>query len=140
MRASPRDEGQRWLEQAQADLKWARHLMVEGAYYLVCFLAQQVAEKALKAFLYAQGEELVVGHSVRQLCQRAAQYEARFQQQLDDWAILDSYYIPTRYPNGLPDDIPARVYNRVTAEGALALAEEVVGQVNTWFATDDSAT
>jgi HEPN domain-containing protein len=140
MRASPRDEGQRWLEQAQADLKWARHLMVEGAYYLVCFLAQQVAEKALKAFLYAQGEELVVGHSVRQLCQRAAQYEARFQQQLDDWAILDSYYIPTRYPNGLPDDIPARVYNRVTAEGALALAEEVVAQVNTWFATDDSAT
>jgi HEPN domain-containing protein len=140
MRASPRDEGQRWLEQAQADLKWARHLRVEGAYYLVCFLAQQVAEKALKAFLYAQGEELVVGHSVRQLCQRAAQYEARFQQQLDDWAILDSYYIPTRYPNGLPDDIPARVYNRVTAEGALALAEEVVDQVNNWFATDDSAT
>jgi HEPN domain-containing protein len=45
-----------------------------------------------------------------------------------------------RYPNGLPDDIPARVYNRVAAEGALALAEEVVDQVNTWFATDDSAT
>jgi len=140
MRKSPRDEGQRWLEQAQADLKWARHLGAEGAYYLVCFLAQQMAEKALKAFLYAQGEELVVGHSVRQLCQRAAQYDTRFQQHLDDWAILDSYYIPTRYPNGLPDDIPARVYNRVAAEGALALAEAVVAQVNAWFTTGHSAT
>lgn len=131
MRASPRDEGQRWLEQAQTDLKWARHLGAEGAYYLVCFLAQQVAEKD------AQGEELVIGHSVRQLCQRAIQYDTRFQQHLNDWAILDSFYIPTRYPSGLPDDIPARVYNRAAAEGALALAEAVVAQVNAWF-TDDT--
>jgi len=104
MRESSRREGWRWLEQAQADLRWARHLNEQGAYYLVCFLAQQAAEKALKAFLYAQGEELVVGHSVRQLCKRAAEYDARFHHYLDDWGVLDSYYIPTRYPNGLPDD------------------------------------
>ncbi len=64
MRGDPRREGRRWLDQAQVDLQWARHLNEQGAYYLVCFLAQQAAEKALKAFLYAQGEELVVGHSV----------------------------------------------------------------------------
>lgn len=133
MRESPRREGQRWLEQAQVDLKWARHLQAEGAYHLVCFLAQQVAEKALKAFLYAQGEELVVGHSVRQLCQRAAEYDDRFRQHLGDWGVLDSYYIPTRYPNGLPDDIPARVYNRETAGTALALTEAVVAQVEACF-------
>ena len=137
MRDSPRSEGQRWLEQAQADLKWTRHLDTEGAYYLVCFLAQQVAEKALKAFLYAQGEELVVGHSVRQLCQRAAAYDAQFQRHMDDWAILDSYYIPTRYPNGLPDDIPARVYNREAAKSALTWAEAVVAQVESWFAQEE---
>ena len=51
MRESPRNEGYRWLEQAQADLQWARPLHAEGAYYLVCFLAQQLAEKALTAFL-----------------------------------------------------------------------------------------
>ncbi len=56
MRNNPQHEGQRWLEQAQVDLKWTRHLHKEGAYHLVCFLAQQVAEKALKAFLYAQVE------------------------------------------------------------------------------------
>lgn len=133
MRESPKSEGQRWLEQAQMDLKWARHLNDEGAYYLVCFLAQQVAEKALKAFLYAQGEELVVGHSVRQLCQRAAAYDTRFQAGLNEWAILDSFYIPTRYPNGLPDDIPARVYSQTAAASALSLAEEVVAAVESWF-------
>ncbi|GAG62201.1 unnamed protein product [marine sediment metagenome] len=61
------NEGRRWLEQATEDLKWARLLLKEGGYHLVCFLAQQVAEKALKALLYAQGEEIVLGHSVERL-------------------------------------------------------------------------
>ena len=134
MRRDARYEGTRWLEQAQADLGWARHLEGQGAHYLVCFLAQQATEKALKAFLYAQGEELVVGHSVRQLCRRVAEYEAQFQPRLDDWAVLDAHYIPTRYPNGLPDDIPARVYNRQAAESALALAEAALGEIGSWFA------
>ena len=134
MRNDPRSEGWRRLEQAQVDLHWARHLDGQGAYYLVCFLAQQAAEKALKAFLYAQGEELVVGHSVRLLCRRAAEHNARFQPSLDDWSVLDSYYIPTRYPNGLPDDIPARVYNRQASAGALALALAVAAEVEAWFA------
>ena len=64
MRRSHREEGGRWLEQAFEDLKWAHHLTREGAFHLACFLAQQVAEKALKAFLYTQGEEIVLGHSV----------------------------------------------------------------------------
>ena len=135
MRESPHAEGRRWLEQAQTDPEWARRLNEQGAYYLVCFLAQQVAEKALKAFLYAQGEELVVGHSVRQLCNRAAEYHPPFRGYLSDWGVLDSYYIPTRYPNGLPGDIPARVYNRQVAQGALALAEAVVSAVESRFAS-----
>ncbi len=135
MKETPHTEGRRWLEQAQVDLEWARHLFQQGAYYLVCFLAQQLAEKALKAFLYAQGEEAVIGHSVRQLCQRAGEYDARFQCHLDMWGGLDGYYIPTRYPNGLPGDIPARVYNRTAAESALATAGAVVSEVAAWFAS-----
>lgn len=45
------------------------------------------------------------------------------------WSILDGYYIPTRYPNGLPDGIPADVYTREAAEGAVALAREVLDRV-----------
>ena len=72
MRGSPAEEGRRWLEQAQEDLRWAEDLAQRGGYHIACFLAQQVGEKALKAFLYAMGEELVLGHSVERLCGEAA--------------------------------------------------------------------
>lgn len=55
MRPSPRDEGQRWLEQAADDLKWTRLLAREGGYHLACFLSQQVAEKALKSWRRSPG-------------------------------------------------------------------------------------
>jgi HEPN domain-containing protein len=98
----PAEEGRRWLKQAEEDLRWARHLAREGAYHLACFLAQQVAEKPSKAFLYAQGREIVLGHSVERLCREAAHYDAHFDEHASRWAILDGYYVPTRYPNSLP--------------------------------------
>lgn len=129
MRRTPRDEGGRWLAQAEEDHRWADHLAREGGFHLACFLAQQVAEKALKAFLYAQGEEIVIGHSVQRLCRAAGEYNEGFIQWARRWSILDGYYIPTRYPNGLPDGIPADVYTREAAEGAVALAREVLDRV-----------
>ena len=67
MRRNALDEGKRWLAQATADLHWAALLSREGGWHLACFLSQQVAGKALKACLYAQGEEIVLGHSVARL-------------------------------------------------------------------------
>ena len=64
MRRSALEEGMRWLEQAEEDQRWAKDLAERGGYHLACFLAQQVGEKALKAFLYAQGEEIVLGLSL----------------------------------------------------------------------------
>lgn len=122
----PLEEGRRWLEQAEEDLKWTRHLVREGAHHIACFLAQQVAEKALKAFLYAHGREIVLGHSIERLCQEAAQYWEAFARHAQRWALLDGYYVPTRYPNSLPGSIPAKVYTREAAEEAARLAEEVV--------------
>jgi HEPN domain-containing protein len=126
MRRSALEEGQRWLSQAAEDLYWAKHLAAEGGWYLACFLAQQVTEKALKAFLYAQGEEIVLGHSVARLCAAAAGYQPEFADKALRWTVLDGYYVPTRYPNGLPDGIPAQVYTQDAASGAVALAEEAV--------------
>jgi HEPN domain-containing protein len=126
MRRSPLEEGQRWLAQAEEDLKWVKDLADRGGYYLACFLAQQTGEKAMKAFLYAQGEEVVLGHSVERLCTMASQWKPDLKESLKRWAVLDTYYIPTRYPNGLPDSIPAKVYTEEIAKGAAALAEEIV--------------
>ncbi len=126
MRRSPLEEGMRWLEQAVEDLRWTRDLAERGGYHIACFLAQQVGEKALKAFLYAQGEEIVLGHSIERLCHQAAQWEPRFGELVKRWAILDGFYVPTRYPNSLPDSIPARVYTEDAAREAVRLASEIV--------------
>jgi len=75
MRLDAQAQGLRWLEQAEADRHGAQLLFDGESYHLACFIAQQVAEKALKAYLYAQGEEIVLGHSVEALCRRAAEYD-----------------------------------------------------------------
>lgn len=120
------DEGERWLAQAQEDLKWARVLFADGGYHLVAFLAQQVAEKALKAVLYSRGEEAVFGQSVDRLAREAQAHFPEVAPHAARWASLDLHYVASRYPNSVPGSIPARVYDRETAQGALRLAEEVV--------------
>ena len=129
MRKNSLNEGGRWLAQAAEDLRWADHLAQQGGWHLSCFLSQQVTEKALKAFLYAQGEEIVLGHSVERLCAAAASYRPEFSEKARRWSLLDGYYIPTRYPNGLPDGIPANVFTEEAARGAVALAAEAVDWV-----------
>ncbi|MCS6826408.1 MAG: HEPN domain-containing protein [Caldilinea sp.] len=123
MRRDARNEGLRWLEQAEADRHGAQLLLDGTSYHLACFVAQQIAEKVIKAFLYAQGEELVTGHSVEALCRWAAEFDIDFEQLRQEIAPPDGYYIPTRYPNGLPDSIPARLYTRRAAEESLGLAD-----------------
>lgn len=129
MRRSPLEEGRRWLDQAEEDLRWAKDLAERGGYHIACFLSQQVGEKAIKAFIYAGGEEIVIGHSIERLCRAAGQRRPLFNEKVAVWSILDSYYIPTRYPNGLPDSIPARVYTQTAAQEAVRLADEIVSLV-----------
>ena len=124
-----RSEGLRWLEQAEADRKGACLLFEGGSYHLACFVAQQIAEKALMAFLYGHGEGLVVGHPVEALCRWAGEFDAEFERLRGVVAPLDGYYIPTRYPNSLPDGIPARVYTRWVAEEVLDLADRTMDLV-----------
>lgn len=126
MRRSPEEEAGRWLRQAEDDLKWARHLLKEGAYHLTCFLSQQGAEKALKAFLFFCGEEQVRGHSVLELCKRVVVHAPDLSARCQEWKALDLYYIPTRYPNGIPAGIPAEAFPPGKAKEALELAEEAL--------------
>jgi len=130
MTPAPAEEAARWLAQARAELRAAGDLLGLGHHYLVCFLSQQVAEKALKAFLYGKGETLVMGHAVGGLCEWAGRHDAGFAAFKEQVQVLDSYYIPTRYPNGLPPGaIPAETYDRETAQRALVLAERTVQEV-----------
>ncbi len=126
MRESALEEGKRWLEQASEDLRWARELAEKGGYHIACFLAQQIGEKALKALMYSHGEEIVLGHSIERLCRTASIWSSELNDHVNRWSILDGFYVTTRYPNSVPDSIPARVYTQDAAKEAVKMAEEIV--------------
>ncbi len=131
MRGEPADEAARWLEQSRRDLDDAEFARDGERYNLACFLSQQAAEKALKAFIYSQGAEAVWGHSVAELCSDAARFDPVFLELKRTAGSLDAYYIPTRYPNGLPGGIPAEAFIKENAESAIGLARSVIETVAT---------
>ncbi len=70
---------------------------------------------------------MVLGHSVRELARQCAAYDPAFATLQSDGALLDQFYIPTRYPNGLPSpSVPSEVYTDVQADIAFQAAERVV--------------
>ena len=129
MSPDPKHQGERWLRQAERDLDDARFTLSGERYNLACFLAQQCAEKAVKAFLFDKGASYVWGHSVAELCLDAAKLDGDFTALGKEIGPLDRYYIPTRYPDGLPGGIPSEAFLRSDAEGAVTAAERAVGFV-----------
>jgi len=125
MKRNSLEEGRRWLLQAERDLDDAEFSLSGERYNLACFLAQQASEKALKAFLYAKGEERVFGHSVAELLKRAMEHDGSFED-CKSASVLDKYYIPTRYPNGLPGGVPYEAFDEVDAKRAIELAKSVI--------------
>ena len=121
-------EARRWLDQAAADLRAAEHSTRAGSHEWACFQAQQAAEKALKALWFANGFE-PWGHSVLKLIEDypdASVRLARLESLSSSAKALDKLYIPTRYPNGLPDLSPFEVYTEIEAQVAIAAARSVV--------------
>lgn len=129
MKNNASNESLRWLAQAEADLDDARYLYDGGRYNACCFFCQQAAEKAIKAYLYRQGAEHIYSHSVAELCREAGKLNQAFADIKVAIAPLDVYYIPARYPNGLPGGIPSEAFTRDDAERALHMAGKAIGLV-----------
>ncbi|MGB9627376.1 MAG: HEPN domain-containing protein [Thermodesulfobacteriota bacterium] len=119
-------EGGRWLLQAEQDLSDAEFNLGGRRFNVACFLAQQSAEKALKAYLFSRGAEEVWGHSVAELCKDAQTFDQEFNRLDIQAGSLDKYYIPTRYPNALPGGIPSKAFDEDDAKHAIQLAREVI--------------
>jgi HEPN domain-containing protein len=126
MKRDAKTEAHRWLDQAEEEYKDAELLLRARRYYLSLYLCQQSAEKALKAFIYFKEQEPVFSHSIAVLVNVAAALDQDFDA-LVSAKRLDDYYIPTRYPNGLPGDIPSRYFNdEEEVKRALALSGSVI--------------
>lgn len=122
-------EALRWLTTAREDLAAAILLKEQGMFSHSCFLAQQCAEKAIKALWYEIDEE-PWGHSVQKLLQDLPSEEHREQLHdlLSEAATLDRFYIPARYPNGLPDLTPGTTFVKSDAELSCANAQRILDE------------
>lgn len=119
--------GDDWMAQAKRDLESAAWAIRGGYYEWACFMCQQAAEKALKSVYAERGAE-TWGYFVCHLL-RGLQDEiepAQFRSLNHCARILDSYYIPTRYPDSENGGAPYENYQQTDAEFALDCAQRIV--------------
>jgi HEPN domain-containing protein len=125
-----REAALRWLRQAGHDLAIARGHQERGDFSDACFMAEQSAQKALKAFLISHGHRSVPIPSVAQLAERCAQVDQAFAIHITLGRVLDQYYIPPRYPDALaPPAVPFESYTQEQDMTALTAAQGIVALV-----------
>lgn len=92
-----------------------------GFYSQTCFIAQQSAEKALKAFCFLKGFDIVKSHSLFQIV-KALGENGEVEKLAKE---LDLYYISGRYPDAFPAGAPFEMFSAEQAERALSSAERI---------------
>ncbi|SPD74995.1 conserved hypothetical protein [uncultured Desulfobacterium sp.] len=126
-------EALRWLKTAEDDLDAATILKKNGKFPQACFHAQQAGEKAIKAVWYSIDAD-PWGHSIKKLIEDLQNVDLslceRFKVVRRPAMILDRFYIPTRYPNGLPDITPAEAYVEEDAKMCIEYAKKIIQAVN----------
>jgi HEPN domain-containing protein len=119
-----------WLHQARSDLELAGVSAAAGHHEWACFACHQAVEKALKGLHLHLGQQ-AWGHGLgrcwRDLPAEAASQLAEAVSDLEErLRILDALYIPTRYPDSLPDGAPADHFGRLQSADALRHAHSIV--------------
>lgn len=88
-----------WLQRANDDILWANDSFATKHFSGVCFLSQQIAEKALKAYLFHQKQKLIRTHDLERLLEKCLTFDKDFLSLKQNCQILNDYYIDTRYPD-----------------------------------------
>jgi HEPN domain-containing protein len=132
MKPDPREEAERWLRQAENDLRFARFAMSGGFYAEACFTAQQSAEKALKSLAYLGGARSVLGHSVLELLGRLLEQYPHLEQYRETAGRLDQHHSIPLYPNVLPAGLglaPLQTFTQGQAREATDGADGILREV-----------
>lgn len=126
-----KQEAERWLKQAKYNLLVAENNLNAGFFSASCFMSEQAAQAALKAYLiFKTGRYVVWMHSIQKLAEKGVEFDDEFKKFIEYGRILDRYYIPTRYPDALaPPSVPYEVYTKEDASNALALSKEILNKV-----------
>ena len=122
-------EADRWLRQAEYDLKASQWCQQGGFHGPACFWAQQAAAKALRAFLFINAEDTHETRSVVELLDRAMTYEEEFRSLVSGAGSLDLYYKTSRFPDAIPGGIPAEVIGVKDSQDAIRQAADILAVV-----------
>ncbi len=87
-----------WIRQAERDLAVAEDLQEAEDFEWSCFVAQQAAEKGIKAVLQRLNAA-AWGHSIFELMRIISNKVEVTEELLNCARSRDRYYVPTRYPN-----------------------------------------
>jgi HEPN domain-containing protein len=118
-------EARLWLKQAEHDLNDASLAAGQGRHALASFLSHQAAEKAVAAYLFFRGAEMVWGHALADLCQDAIALDPTFDLVATEAMLLDKHYLGARYPSALPGGVPAEAYDEHDSARAIEIAHGV---------------
>ncbi|MGB9677118.1 MAG: HEPN domain-containing protein [Candidatus Ratteibacteria bacterium] len=125
-----KEESERWLKQAEYDLKSAKINFDSENYAYTCFMCEQSAQKSLKAYLFFKEERYVWEHSIKKLAQKCQKFDKDFERVEDMGIILDKYYLITRYPDALPPPaVPYESFTKKEAEESIRIATEIINLV-----------
>ncbi|MBA7504906.1 hypothetical protein ES706_03568 [subsurface metagenome] len=113
-----------WINQAMRDLKAAEEMMKSGSFEWSCFVAQQGAEKAVKA-VFQKLNAAAWGHSVFELMKLLSKKVVVNGELLDCARNLDRYYIPTRYPNSFESGSPYEYFTEKDADDAIICSKRI---------------
>ncbi len=122
-----------WLTQALRDLEQAEDSRRAGRHEWACFASHQAAEKAVKA-LHLHLRQEAWGHVVARLLRELPDAVCVPEALVDKGRVLDSFYIPPRYPNSHAEGAPFEHYGPLQSEEATRYASEVIEFVRTQMA------
>jgi HEPN domain-containing protein len=122
-----------WFNQALRDLDQAEDSRAAGRHEWACFAAEQAAEKAVKALHLHLGQE-AWGHVVARLLVELPDSAAAPKDLVERGRVLDTFYIPSRYPNSHPEGAPFEHYGPLQSEEAIQNARAIIDFVRSQMA------
>jgi len=116
----------KWVYFAEQDLNFAKSGFKENFYSHVCFLSQQAVEKMCKAFLVFNKLNYPKTHKIIDIINSNVKLVELLKEHVDEIKLLDAFYIPTRYPDGVPGSLPQGLPEKKDAESSLSTAEKII--------------
>ncbi len=115
-----------WYDKAKKDMRGAEILFEsEADNSLVAFHCQQAIEKMLKGYILMRTKQLLEGHSLIFLIRRAGQFDDEIIKFKKDCAFVNQFYIETRYPADIPDEV-----DEYEVRECLETASEVLNHID----------